>query len=102
MPKAGSKGRPVRHAFGESRQRFARMADESLARQQGFPTPTSCREAGNTGRLLTARIDQLSAWTMKAVFFDWLASTSGTPRAASRYIPIEQLLATAGDGVRIE
>jgi hypothetical protein len=40
--------------------------------------------------------------TMWAVFFDRLASAAGTARAAGRYILIEQLLASAGDGVGIE
>jgi hypothetical protein len=39
---------------------------------------------------------------MSAVFFDWFASTAGTAGAASRYILIEQLLASAGDSVRIQ
>jgi hypothetical protein len=40
--------------------------------------------------------------TMSAVFFDWFASAAGTARAAGRYILIEQLLASASDGVRVQ
>ena len=35
-------------------------------------------------------------------FFDWFASAAGTARAAGRYILIEQLLASASDGVRVQ
>jgi len=40
--------------------------------------------------------------TMSAVFFDWSASAAGTARAVVGYILIEQLLASAGDSVRIQ
>ena len=40
--------------------------------------------------------------TMSAVFFRRLASTAGATSASRRHILIEQLLATAGDGVRIQ
>jgi len=39
---------------------------------------------------------------MSAVFFDWFASAAGTARAACGYILIEQLLAPASDGVRVQ
>jgi hypothetical protein len=39
---------------------------------------------------------------MSAFFFDSFASAAGTAGAPCRYIPIEQLLTSAGDGVRIQ
>ena len=39
---------------------------------------------------------------MSSVFFDGFASAAGTASAASGYIPIKQLLASAGDSVRIQ